>query len=136
MSQWVQVTGSFYIYSWDHGIGRKLQGFMRDNFHRIPEGSEGALDWGVMQSNTHTTGWDEEGEVFGRGQIHIFGSLRDMTVKEFEEGLIDFMQILKRAYPIRAAQVIVDGFTSGRKIYWIRDDYRDDTIRIVDLSDQ
>lgn len=138
MSSWVQVTGSFYIHSWQTGIGDRLKGFMRDNFHRIPKGSEGALDWGVMQSTEHITGSDwkdgKRTEIYGCGQLHIFGSLRDMTTNTFEKGLLDFIKTLQKAFPVRAGQVIVDGYTSGRKIYWLEEDWRNPKIHIVDIS--
>ena len=137
MSQWVQVTGSFYIHSWQDEIGKRLEGFMRDNFHRIPDGSEGALDYGVMQSSEHTTGSDFDGTpIYGCGQLHIFGSLRDMTVDMFEEGLLDFIKILQSAFPVRAGQVIVDGWNSGRKIYWLKDDWRNPQVQIIDVSEK
>ncbi len=138
MSQWVQVTGSFYIHSWQNNIGKRLESFMRDNFRRIPDGSEGALDWGVMQSTEHITGWDDEqgGDIYGCGQLHIFGSLRDMTVDIFEEGLLDFLEKLQRAFPVRAGQVIVDGYSTGRKIYWLNDNRKNPKVHIVDVSDE
>lgn len=123
MSSWVQVTGSFYIHSWQTGIGDRLKGFMRDNFHRIPEGSEGALDWGVMQSTEHITGSDwkdgKRTEIYGCGQLHIFGSLRDMTLEKFEEGLLDFLKTFKSAHPIRLGQVCVDGGYGQYRVYVI-----------------
>ena len=135
MSQWVQVTGSFYIHSWQDGIGARLEGFMRDNFHRIPDGSEGALDWGVMQSSEHSTGSELDGSpIYGRGQIHIFGSLRDMTTDEFEVGLLDFLDVLGKAFPLRAGQVLVDGYSTGRKIYWFQDDWKNPTFNVMNLG--
>lgn len=135
MSQWVQVTGSFYVHSWQTDIGKRLESFMRDNFHRIPDGSEGALDWGVMQSAEHITGCEEDGsDIYGRGQIHIFGSLRDMTTDEFEVGLMDFLSVLVKTHPVRAGQVIVDGYSSGKKIYWFQDHWNTPTFKIIDLG--
>jgi hypothetical protein len=135
MSQWVQVTGSFYIHSWEDGIGKRLESFMRDNFNRIPDGSEGALDWGVMQSSEHTTGSDFDGTpIYGRGQLHIFGSLRDMTVDMFEDGLMDFLKVLVSAFPIRAGQVIVDGWSNGKRIYWYNDEWKNQKFNVINID--
>lgn len=135
MSEWVQVSGSFYIHSWQNDIGKRLESFVRDNFHRIPEGSEGALDWGVMQSTEHTTGSDVDcSPIYGCGQLHIFGSLRDMTVNMFEDGLMDFLKVLVSAFPVRAGQVIVDGWSNGRRIYWYEDKWKNQKFNVINID--
>lgn len=123
MSVWTQVTGSFYIYDFQDEMETRLKSFMRDNYDRLPCGSERGLAYGVTVSDLVTEGTFGDGEkqeIHGACQLHIFGSLRDKSVEMCKEKMDDFVRVLVSAYPVRIGQVLMyDGFGDiyNRKIF-------------------
>lgn len=132
MSQWTHIVGTIYIYDWIDPKKQVLE-FMKSNFHLIPQGSEGPIEYFFNSGDRITASCGRDSYIKGTGAITFIGDLRDMSEVEFCEGLDEFLKKVFNELPIRDLTIMIkDEWRPTYKHYYM---YGNE-LRISDIPKQ
>ena len=122
MSQWTHIVGTIYLYDWIDPKKQILE-FMESNFHLIPRGSEGPVEYFYNAGDRITASLGGSDYVKGTGSLTFIGDLRNMSESEFCEGFDEFIKKLFKELSVRDLTFMIkDEWRPTYKHYYMYSD--------------